>query len=243
MMIKLLPTDTKRSPFGRFQIDSALWPKFQLNGLSQAPSDYLSQPLYVLFFTEIPANLEDRFKMSLPAEGAQYADDMIRVSHETGVSPLLLAGIMQAETRFGTSAACKGLGPACKSPTGKYLGLMQYDTGYADWSLSKLPNGRPQWTVPYFNMRRGAEWLIQTKDELLRRLKNAKINTKTMDRDLLGRAVIAAYNKGPAKARAAVVKGQEPGTVTAVEEGRNYVDRTLAVVNSIRDSMKATGTV
>ena len=70
-----------------------------------------------------------------------------------------------------------------------------------------------------------------------------KFSARTMDLDLLGRAVIAAYNKGPAKARSAVVKGQEPGTVTAVEEGRNYVDRTLAVVNNIRDSMKTTGTV
>jgi hypothetical protein len=243
MQILITPNWSARSPFGRYQIDPALWPKSQFNGLGQIPAGYTDQPLYVMFFTELPERLVVPFKLALPPEAQQYADDMIRVSKETGVSPLLLAGIMQAETKFGSSAACKGLGPACKSPTGKYLGLMQYATDYAGWSLEKLPNGRPKWTVPYFHLRRGAEFLIETKDDLLKRLKNAKIDTKTMDLNLLGRGVIAAYNKGGTAARKAIVAGKDPGTITHVEGGINYVDRSLAMVDQIKSGIQATGTV
>lgn len=98
------------------------------------------------------------FLNSLPANGRVYGPEFLKVFKETKVSPYLLAAIIKRETDFGKTAACGTNGPACTNSIGM-LGLGQLNPKYAGWVKSKLPNGRPMWTVPYFNIRRAAEML------------------------------------------------------------------------------------
>ena len=99
-----------------------------------------------------------RFLSSLPPNGRPYGPEFLKVFSETKVSPYLLAAIIKRETDFGKTAACGTKGPACTNSIGM-LGLGQLNPKYAGWVKSKLPNGRPMWTVPYFNLRRSAEML------------------------------------------------------------------------------------
>ena len=99
-----------------------------------------------------------RFLNNLPPNGRVYGPEFLKVFKETRVSPYLLAAIIKRETDFGKTPACGTKGPACTNSIGM-LGLGQLNPKYAGWVKSKLPNGRPMWTVPYFNLRRSAEML------------------------------------------------------------------------------------
>ncbi len=187
---------------------------YRRHRLGQTPG----QPITIAeLFTPITSDVERAaFLSALPARAKAYGEDILRASDETGVSPYLIAGIANAETAYGETPVCAGKGPACKS--GPYLGLMQFGKKEAKWSLKKLPNGRPQWTVPYFNFRRGAEYIVETKDLFLRLLKNAKVNPETQDLETLGQWVVAAYNKGAGSARKGFLKRASPDSITHVSE-------------------------
>jgi hypothetical protein len=215
-------------------------PRFQLYGLGQSVSGYLDQPLPYLMFTELPPGLDDEFEAALPEIARQYAPDMIKVSRETGVSPLLLTGIAWAETLLGTGSA-RGKCPACTSESKTYLGLMQFADTLVPWVRQKLRNGRPKWSVPYYNFRAGAEVLILTRDEMLRRIKSRDADLGTIDKERLGQALIAGYNKGGGPATTALLSDRELDSITDKKDGIGYVSRVVGMMDAISTAMK-TGT-
>ena len=195
-------------------------------------------------FTELETSAAQQgFLLALPDRAKKYGADILRASAETGVSPFFIAGIANAETGYGESAFCEGAGPACKSKTGKYLGMMQFGKKEAQWAAEKLPNGRPQWSVPYFNFRRGAEYIVETRDLLIRLLKNAGYDWKGMDQRLLAQWIIAAYNKGAGSARKGLLANLEPDSITDLSADfdsgtiQPYVVRVVGHMNAIRGRM------
>ncbi len=211
----------------------------QFNGLGNSLSSYLDQPLPYMLFTEIPSDLENKFESALPDIAKQYGPDMIKASKETGVSPLLMAGIAWAETLIGTSQFCGTRGPACTSKTGKYLGLMQYSDLLVPWVRQKLPNGRPKWSVPYYNFRGGGEVLVQTRNEMVRRVRNRGTKVSSLDPTRLGNALIAGYNKGGGPATTVLLSGGDIDSITDKYQGIGYVTRVMGMVNAISDAMKS----
>ena len=199
-------------------------------------------------FSPISSDVERAaFLSALPVRAKAYGEDILRASDETGVSPYLLAGIANAETGYGESSACGSDGPACKSPGEKYLGLMQFGKKEADWALKKLPNGRPQWSVPYFNFRRGAEYLIETRDLLLRLLRNVNVDPDAQNQELLGQWVVAAYNKGAGNARKGFLRGNTPDSITHQSEDFDtgvvlpYVTRVYNHMSALKGDVPAVG--
>ena len=226
---------------GMPRLSGVTWPAFARFNLGQAPAITLND-----LFTPISNASEKEFFLSvLPERAKAYGADILRASMETGVSPYLLAAIANAETGYGESRACGGKGPACKS--GNYLGLTQFGKKEAGWALEKLPNGRPKWSVPYFNFRRAAEYLIETRDLFLRLLKNAKVDADAQDQGLLAQWVVAAYNKGAGTARKGFLKGKTPDSVTHISEDFDtgvslpYVTRVYNHMNALRTYVPAVG--
>jgi soluble lytic murein transglycosylase-like protein len=125
---------------------------------------------------------------------------------------------------------------------------MQFGKKEAQWAAEKLPNGRPQWSVPYFNFRRGAEYFVETRDLLIRLLKNSNYNWKGMDQKLLADWMIAAYNKGAGNARKGILAGKDPDSITDssadFDSGaiQPYVTRVVGYMNALKARMPA-GTV
>jgi soluble lytic murein transglycosylase-like protein len=209
----------------------------------------LTGPTAEDLFTELESTgSAQAFLAALPDRAKKYGADILRASSETGVSPFLIAAIANAETAYGSSAKCKSSGPACKSDSGYYLGLMQFGKKEAQWAAEKLPNGRPQWSVPYFNFRRGAEYFVETRDLLIRLLKNSGYNWKGMDQRLLAQWIIAAYNKGAGSARKGLIAGVDPDSITDssadFDSGaiQPYVARVVGHMNALKSRMPA-GTV
>jgi len=195
-------------------------------------------------FTELESQgAQQAFLAALPERGKKYGADILRASAETGVSPLFIAATANAETAYGAAPECKGLGPACKSESGTYLGLMQFGKKEAQWAAEKLPNGRPQWSVPYFNFRRGAEYIVETRDLLINLLKNVNYPWKTMDQRLLAEWIIAAYNKGAGSARKGILANKAPDSITDsstdFDSGtiQPYVTRVVGHMSALKSRM------
>lgn len=147
------------------------------------------------------------FKRSLPALGQQYADMFVRAGRAAGVSPFILAGLMEQETRFGKGcrdAACRGYG-------GGDYGLMQINRIHKDF-FTRQVNGRPAYEDPWSSIEYGANLFASYQKWLARKF------PKMTDLELL-RATAASYNAGSGAVAKALAKGNSPDSVTT---GYNY---------------------
>lgn len=143
------------------------------------------------------------FSASLPRSGKPLADTILRVAREQGLSPYLLAAIIQHESGYGTLLTPKG--PGGTGDFGHGHGLMQIDDRtWGDWLASN------NWQDPYTNISKGAE---------IFRSSLSYFQSKGLTGDDLTNAAIAGYNANPAAVWSAIQKGKSPDAVTT---GRNY---------------------
>jgi hypothetical protein len=92
------------------------------------------------------------FKTIIPVEARPYADVILRVSREEGVSPLITVGIGQRESRWG--AALSPPGPLGTGDYGHGRGLMQIDDRAHPAFIAK-----GTWQIPEENIRYGLKVL------------------------------------------------------------------------------------
>ena len=174
---------------------------------------------------------EQAFKLALPAAGQRYADDMLRVAAETGLSPFLIAAFMEQESGYGkglTTGDERGTGDA-----GHGRGLMQIDDrSHSDFLAKRAANGTPLWQIPYENIKYGVKVL---QDNLRYFSMTPKAGSKVtvgkyarsmgvpagtypdprpISGDRLLFAAIAAYNTGPGNALQALAAGKPADQTT-----------------------------
>jgi hypothetical protein len=166
----------------------------------------------------------DQLRAVLPAEGQTYADVILRVAGETGVSPLIIAAVLAREGDFG--ATLKPPGPAgtgdfasrtwTKNPDGTPMPMPPDGKGWGrglgqhDWYFDRDWLASNDWTDPYANIRR-------TADKLLQRAQYFSLRG-VADAQLL-RATLASYNANEAKVLGAIRANADPDSVTT---GKNY---------------------
>ena len=172
-----------------------------------------------------------QFRLSLPLGGQKYAPVMLKISRETGVSPFLLAAIMQRESAFGATLVPKG--PGGTGDRGYGHGLMQIDKRFHSDFLAK-----GTWHIPEHNLRYAVNAVV--KPYMAHFVKVPTVGArilvpKTYKRrgltpgdypdprpltgELLQAATIASYNAGPGAVLFAVASGADPDTVTT---GKDY---------------------
>lgn len=226
---------------------------------------------YVVAVTRKPKALPPRFVVSpegpdrftatdlrdaLPEAGKRYFDVIQRVSQETGVSPVLLAAIMDVESAYGTLLSPPG--PAGKGDGGHGHGLMQIDDRtHGVFLREKLPNGTPKWADPYENVKYAAGVYKAARDYFL---KNPGVGAQvTVERDAASHrkgvplgtypdprpltreeatlAGIAGYNAGSPTVLRALAAGLPADTVTASSSRSGtlmpYLANVVAAVNRL----------
>lgn len=174
------------------------------------------------------------FKAALPAAGREYGDLMLAAAREYRIAPFLIAAIMQVETGYGKSGACKGRGPACIGFAGDDYGLMQINKrAHPDFFTKALPNGAPYWSDPKQNIRYGTSILKANLDTLSSQgsggtvkmtgravtlcvaLPGRKADPRPISNpNLIALGVAAAYNAGLGNVLAALAVNCNPDTVT-----------------------------
>jgi soluble lytic murein transglycosylase-like protein len=188
-----------------------------------------------LFETDFSPAQAAAFQQALPLAGQQYASLLVAAGRRHGLSPFILAGIMERETGYGAAGACRGKGPACiGSPNKKNpdYGLMQINSmNLASYGISNT------WTDPAANIDAGArilKWTIGffaggggsvvtvTGKNALRFVTTPgdKPDPRpfTDPRTLLWYG-IAGYNAGPGNVIQAVASGRSPDAATT---GNDY---------------------
>lgn len=95
------------------------------------------------------ASAADSSKLSavIPSQAQAYWTDILEVSTEKGVDPLLTVAIGDRESQWGTSPNLTEQGPAGKSKDGADLGLMQLNSTAQAAALQKI-----DWTNPRQNI-------------------------------------------------------------------------------------------
>jgi hypothetical protein len=192
----------------------------------------------------------------LPDAGKRYFDVIQRVAAETRLSPVLLAAIMDVESRFGDALTPPG--PAGKGDGGHGHGLMQIDDRtHGTFLAQKMPDGTPKWANPYENVKYAAN-VYKTAFEYFRKnpVAGATVEVKAggstnkrgvpagVYRDVrplsesdARLAAIAAYNAGPFTILQTLSAGIPADTVTA-SSYRNgtlmpYLANVVAAVNDL----------
>lgn len=133
----------------------------------------------------------DQLRAGLPAEGKYLTDVLWRIYQETGLDPLLLAGIFARESGFKADI----LGDA-----GHGHGLGQIDDrSFGDWLKSH------DWKDPYTNASKSADILIA---------KAAYLKGHGIGGDKLVSAALAAYNAGEGRVLETLNKGGNPDSLT-----------------------------
>jgi hypothetical protein len=187
------------------------------------------------------------FKAILPSAGRQYADIILQVAAEKGVSPFVLAALLQRETNFGLTNMPPG--PAGKGDGGRGYGLMQIDVGgFKDW-LDKN-----NWQDPLTNIRKGADVLKGKMSFLSQKPKTptvtldasaaAKVGAKAgtyadprpLSGDKLVEASVAAYNTGEGRILQVLAVGKSVDTTTANGNYSTDVLATAKKLSSLFDS-------
>ena len=193
---------------------------------------------------------------ALPAAGKQYFAVIQRVSQETGVSPVLLAAIMDVESAYGTLLTPQG--PRGKGDGGHGHGLMQIDDRtHAKFLAEKLPDGTPKWADPYENVKYAAGVYKASRDYFLispgagakvtvergaaSNKKGVPVGTYSDPRPLTQEEAvlvgIAGYNAGPPTVLRAIAAGLPADTVTASSSRSGtlmpYVANVVAAVNKL----------
>lgn len=90
------------------------------------------------------------FTNALPDRAKKYAPMFIESGKKNGVSPLVLAGLMSTETRYGAGCGLPGTTPLpqCRGMTKEDWGLMQINSSHIQF-MAKQVNGRPAYEDPY----------------------------------------------------------------------------------------------
>jgi hypothetical protein len=180
------------------------------------------------------------FDIALPAAGRQYAEDIQTVADESGVSPFLIAALMEQESNYGLALSPPG--PTGTGDKGHGHGLMQIDDrSHQKFLARKAPDGTPLWQIPLENIRYGVKVLKDT----LRYFRNqpktgAKVTVKAgsyankmgvpagtypdprpLTGDALLFAAIAGYNTGMGNALQAVAAGLPADQTTSKRKLRD----------------------
>lgn len=175
------------------------------------------------------------FAEALPPEGQPYAALFVTNGKRVGLSPFILAAVVERETRYGAAGVCRDMGPACiGSPnvTHPDYGLMQVnDINLASQGIVQT------WSDPAANIRAGANILRQSVDyfgqsggstvevpaSLAARLIVVPGNKPDPRPILDPRAALwyglAGYNAGPRRVLQSVAAGRSPDAVTT---GNDY---------------------
>lgn len=156
------------------------------------PGNYLRWP------SSPPQSEEEKFTASLPSNAKPYAQVILRVAREEGISPQLIFAIGEQESRWGQ--ALSPAGPGGTGDGGHGHGIMQIDDrSFGDWLLTN------NWTDPYTNVKKGVKILKSKRSYLASRVPAA----------LLEEATIAAYNTGEGRVAKSVAAGLHPDATTA----------------------------
>ena len=163
-----------------------------------------------LLSTNLTPGQASAFKSALPPLGQQYAQLFVDIGREKGVSPFILAAIMERETGFG--AGCRDPLPRCRGGDKHGHGLMQIDDRYhANTFFKQVVNGRPAYEDPAAGIRYGSDVYLQARDYIKQRTNLTGVELYT--------AAAAAYNGGPGRVVKALKRGRGYDSVTT---GKNY---------------------
>lgn len=198
------------------------------------------------------------FAAALPDRAKQYAPMFVAAGRKYGVSPLVLAGIMYTETRYGAGCGVPGTTPLpqCRGMTKEDWGLMQINSVHKEF-IRKTVNGRPAYEDPESVIMYGASVLRDSIRTMGRRNKSGVVKVSADrarrygcassgllpdGRPVTGmaqlRAGIAGYNAGPGYPIMALACRVDPDVVT--HDGK-YGATALGEANRILAAMKATG--
>lgn len=211
-------------------------------------------------FVALPGDA-DRFtatdlRAALPDDGKRYFDVIQRVASETGVSPVLIAAIMDVESGFGTLLSPTG--PSGKGDGGHGHGLMQIDDRtHGAFLAQRDSNGTPKWADPYENVKyavgvykaafdyfrrtpaAGATVKVTTGGSTNKRGVPAGIypDPRPLSETDARLAAIAAYNAGPFTILQTLAAGLPADTVTASSSRSGtlmpYLANVVAAVNDL----------
>lgn len=175
----------------------------------------------------------------LPAAAIPLVPAIMQVANEDGVSPWLIAGILNRESAFGLALRSDMTGDQ-----GHGRGLMQIDDRYhGPWLAAN------DWKNPYLNIKKGVEiykmnvayfsrqsiGFIYIPIQVAARLGVASGNyndPRPLKDELLIQASLAAYNAGPSGVLMALAAGKSPDTMTT---GGNYGDDVMTKMNNWSD--------
>jgi hypothetical protein len=204
------------------------------------------------------------FAEALPPAGQPYARLLVENGRRVGISPFILAGVMERETGYGAAGACRSTGPACiGSPRAKNpdYGLMQIN------AINLKAQGITQsWAEPAANIRAGANILRQTIDYFAARVpppSNGKVDVPAW---LAAKLVvapgnkpdprpiadarerlwygIAGYNAGSFRVLQSVAAGRSPDAVTTGNDyGRGVLEKAERIAQRTAAILSGQGTV
>lgn len=204
------------------------------------------------------------FTNALPDRAKKYAPMFIESGKKNGVSPLILAGLMNTETRYGAGCGAPGTTPLpqCRGMTKEDWGLMQINSSHTQF-MAKQVNGRPAYEDPYTVIMYAGSVLrdsIRFMKKPANKSGRYKIynawrpgkygcnpalvqngtvpDRRPVDGMAALKAGIAGYNAGPGYPPIAIGCGVDPDVVT--HDGQ-YVAKTLAEANRILSEMQAVG--
>jgi soluble lytic murein transglycosylase-like protein len=179
------------------------------------------------------------FRATLPPAGQRYADDILAVAQAEGVSPFLIAAIMDRESRYGQ--ALRPPGPAGTGDNGHGHGLMQIDDrSHAAFIATggwKIPRQAITYAtrnvikpaLNYFKARPGAGATVRVPSSSYAARQGVPPGTypdpRPLEGTLLVRATVAAYNTGPLNVLRAVAARRDPDTTST---GSDYGQDVLA---------------
>lgn len=195
---------------------------------------------------------ERLFTAALPAKARPYAGAFLYAGRQQQVSPVVLAGIMWAETRFGDE--CRDA--ACRGATKRDWGLMQINQDAHPDFFKATVGGRPAYEDPVASINYAAKVLRGTIDFFKTRNKSGlypvskksglkyscvpgdRKDPRPLPPELMIVAGIAGYNAGQGNAIQAMACGLSPDAAT---HGRDYAARVLTMARQILENMAKGG--
>lgn len=197
------------------------------------------------------------FKLVIPSVARPYADVILRVSRETGISPFLITQLGYRETLWGTSTFLDQPGPGGRGDNGHGHGLMQIDDrSWGNW-LSKNA-----WWDPYVNVSFAVGTILKNKINFfagIARVQNLTDGTwvtlsvaqaekrsvdpgdypdpRPLSGDALTKAGVAAYNTGEGNVLMSLAVGLDPDfTTTPPPYATDVMGRMATLIDKFQSS-------
>lgn len=212
--------------------------------------------------TAMNAAEETLFRLVIPAVARPYADVILRVGQETGISPFLIAQLGYRESLWGASSALDVPGPAGRGDNGHGHGLFQIDDrSFGTWLATH------NWQDPYTNCSFAIGTVLQGKinfftatspvagitDGTWVTVTGAHANARGVDDgeypdprplsgDALTKAAVAAFNTGEGNTLMSLACGVDPDVTTAAGSGAstgNYSNDVLTRMASLISNFNA----